>query len=356
MNKTNLKNKQQKRDALKAQLDQFATFKWGDTNMFDAYGAFIINESKGSLKFYNGPQFSNQYGKTQWGESNYLLGVTFNTTKIDFTIGLYYFTIEEYQRFLHDFNPYRIDNLSFSFNSNWRYLVKPTQIPSSTRYIVGNEDGEPCYYTEVKMTFEIQGIACARHTQGYEYDVISSDMSQMTLQLNHKHERPVRSFLETPIDFNFSLPAVPNFNYSVSLITRYKTAQEVIPQDFTLFSINFNELVLSYGNITLINLRYLSEEGVLLFSFGNMEEDNYLLNLQSSVNGQRLVKSCIANKFVLPGTARFPEVNILEDLSFVLKVEGFDLDYEDEDIGNEDENKEVRFVCHISSFPRTNII
>ena len=33
--------------------------------MFDAYGAFIINENKGSLKFYNGPQFSNQYGKTQ---------------------------------------------------------------------------------------------------------------------------------------------------------------------------------------------------------------------------------------------------------------------------------------------------
>jgi hypothetical protein len=86
--------------------------------MFDAYGAFIINENKGSLKFYNGPQFSNQYGKTQWGESNYLLGVTFNTTKIDFTIGLYYFTIEEYQKFLHDFNPYRIDNLSFSFNPN----------------------------------------------------------------------------------------------------------------------------------------------------------------------------------------------------------------------------------------------
>jgi hypothetical protein len=86
--------------------------------MFDTYGAFIINESKGSLKFYNGPQFSNQYGKTQWGESNYLLGVTFNTTKIDFTIGLYYFTIEEYQKFLHDFNPYRIDNLSFSFNPN----------------------------------------------------------------------------------------------------------------------------------------------------------------------------------------------------------------------------------------------
>ena len=347
MYKTNLKSKQQKREALKAQLDQFATFKWGQTDMFKEYGAFIINESKGSLKFYNGPQFSNQYGKTQWGESNYLLGVTFNTTKIDFTIGLYYFTIEEYQKFLHDFNPYRIDNLSFSFNPNWRYLVKPTQIPNSTRYIVGNErvgdKDEPCYYTEVKMTFEIQGITCARHVQGYEYNVITSDMNQMFFKL--KHELETRSFLETPIDFNFSLPAKTSDNYSISLIARYGTAQNVIPQDFTLFSINFNELVLSYGDITFINLRYLSEEGVLLFSFGNMEEDNYLLNLQSSVNGQRLVKSCIANKFVLPGTARFPEIDILKDngLTFVLQVEGFALD---------DEN----YTCGISSFPRTNII
>ena len=346
MYKTNLKSKQQKRNALKAQLDQFATFKWGNTDMFDIYGAFIINESKGSLKFYNGPQFSNQYGKTQWGESNYLLGVTFNTTKIDFTIGLYYFTIEEYQKFLHDFNPYRIDNLSFSFNPNWRYLVKPTQIPNSTRYVVGNENGEPCYYTEVKMTFEIQGIACARHINSYEYDKDTFIKTPTEFSFNLDHEDMIKTFLETPIDFNFSLPVTESDNYSVSLIAQYTTAKEVIPQDFTLFSINFNELVLSYGDITFINLRYLSEEGVLLFSFGNMEEDNYLLNLQSSVNGQRLVKSYIANKFVLPGTARFPEINILDKdkpLYFILKVEGFNLN-------------DPNFTCNISSFPRTNII
>lgn len=346
MNKTNLKDKQQKRNALKAQLDQFATFKWGNTDMFEAYGAFIINESKGSLKFYNGPQFSNQYGKTQWGESNYLLGVTFNTAKIDFTVGLYYFTIEEYQKFLHDFNPYRIDNLSFSFNPDWRYLVKPTQIPNSTRYIVGNDNGEPCYYTEVKMTFEIQGITCARYIKSYEYDRnnVFKTFNEFCFKLDQKDT--VRTFLETPIDLNFSLPTQKTDgqtpNYSVSLIARYDKQENVIPQDFTLFSINFNELILSYGDITFINLRYLSEEGVLLFSFGNMEEDNYLLNLQSSVNGQRLVKSCIANKFVLPGTARFPEVSIW-DLSFILKVEGFNLD-------------DPNYTCGISSFPRTNII
>lgn len=222
------------------------------------------------------------------------------------------------------------------------------------------DKNEPCYYTEVKMTFEIQGIACARHIQKYEpqYDSIVPDMNLLSFKL--KHEKNVRSFLETPIDFNFSLPAKESNNYSVSLIARYEIAQNVIPQDFTLFSINFNELVLSYGDITCINLRYLSEEGVLLFSFGNMEEDNYLLNLQSSVNGQRLVKSCIANKFVLPGTARFPEINILDKdkpLSFILQVEGFDLNNEDENKGeDQNEHKKINFTCGISSFPRTNII
>jgi hypothetical protein len=199
------------------------------------------------------------------------------------------------------------------------------------------------------MTFEIQGITCARHINSYEYDNNNVIKTPNEFYFNLYHNNTIKTFLETPIDFNFSLPATQSSNYSVSLIARYETAKNVIPQDFTLFSINFNELVLSYGDITFINLRYLSEEGVLLFSFGNMEEDNYLLNLQSSVNGQRLVKSCIANKFVLPGTARFPEINILDDLSFALKVEGFDL-------SDQDDGEKIRFTCGISSFPRINII
>ena len=58
--------------------------------MFANFGAFIINEKKGSLKFYNGPSFKNNYSKPQFqdGYTN-LTGVTFETQTISFTIGIY---------------------------------------------------------------------------------------------------------------------------------------------------------------------------------------------------------------------------------------------------------------------------
>ena len=58
--------------------------------MFAEFGAFIINEKKGSLKMYNGASFSNNYTKQQYqdGYTN-LSGVSFNTQQITFTIGVY---------------------------------------------------------------------------------------------------------------------------------------------------------------------------------------------------------------------------------------------------------------------------
>jgi hypothetical protein len=129
----------------------------------------------------------------------------------------------------------------------------------------------------------------------------------------------------------------------VRLKVRCSPYEQVLPQDFTLFEVNFNPLVLSLGELTPINLHYLSEEGVLLLSFGNTEEDTYLLNLQSSVKGHRLVQSCIANKFVLPGTARFSHFDIIKNLSFILETEGF-------------ETADKNLVCLVESYPRTNII
>ena len=42
-------------------------------------------------------------------------------------------------------------------------MVKLSKIGDSTRYIVGrNENNEPCYYSELNLTFEVQGEACAR--------------------------------------------------------------------------------------------------------------------------------------------------------------------------------------------------
>ena len=79
-----------KRQQLKVQLDDFATFQWRGHNMFDDFGCFIINEEKGSLKFYNGPSFTNQYAKPQFSSAaNMLLGVDFKQQTIPMKVGLY---------------------------------------------------------------------------------------------------------------------------------------------------------------------------------------------------------------------------------------------------------------------------
>ena len=65
-----------KRNLLKSQLDDFATFQWRGCDMYEEFGCFIINDKNGSLKFYNGPDFSNQYASSQFNKStNSLLGI-----------------------------------------------------------------------------------------------------------------------------------------------------------------------------------------------------------------------------------------------------------------------------------------
>ena len=78
------------RNKFSAQLDEFATFSWANVDMFIEFGAFIINEKKGSLKLYNGPSFKNNYSQPQFqdGYTN-LTGVSFSTQTISFTVGVY---------------------------------------------------------------------------------------------------------------------------------------------------------------------------------------------------------------------------------------------------------------------------
>ena len=97
-------------------LDDFATFTWNNINMFNEFGAFIINEKKGSLKMYNGPSFKNNYSQQQFqdGYSN-LTGVTFNTQQISFTVGVYWISIEDYRVLMNVLHPYEVAMLSFSF-------------------------------------------------------------------------------------------------------------------------------------------------------------------------------------------------------------------------------------------------
>ena len=144
---------EQKRKQIKGQIDRFATFMWRGENAFDKFGAFIINEGKGDLKFYNGPSFSNEYSAPMYSTSSgNLLGMSFKTQPIKFKIGIYWFSIEEYQQFLDWINPYEINYLSFGYDLMYGYLVKLASIADSPRYVIGNENGEPRYYTEMDLS------------------------------------------------------------------------------------------------------------------------------------------------------------------------------------------------------------
>ena len=70
-------------------------------------------------------------------------------------VGLYWFTIEEYQRFLDFIGPYHINYLTFDYDSKYGYLVKLANISDSTRHIVGyiqeNNQNKPVYYTELDL-------------------------------------------------------------------------------------------------------------------------------------------------------------------------------------------------------------
>ena len=164
----------EKRKQIRLLQDEFMTFSWGGVDAFESFGAFIINQSKGGLKFYNGPSFSNEYTKPQFDNAGgKLLGVSFNKQTIDFTIGVYWISIEHYRLLIDWLNPLKVADLSFGHSPKYRYNVKLSKIGDSTRWIVGHESIEgqskPMYYTELNLTFEVQGDPCAKGVNSYEW-------------------------------------------------------------------------------------------------------------------------------------------------------------------------------------------
>jgi hypothetical protein len=105
------------------------------------------------LKFYNGPDYSNKYAQSQFSSSvNTLIGIDFKQQTISMKIGMYWFTIEEYQQFLNDIGPYEVNYLTFGYEKNYSYLVKVAKISDSPRHVIGtNEDGKYVYYTELDL-------------------------------------------------------------------------------------------------------------------------------------------------------------------------------------------------------------
>ena len=319
----------QKRQQIKSLQDEFMTFSWGGYDAFENFGAFIINDKNGSLKFYNGPGFSNEYSKPQFDNSGGdLQGVNFNKQTISFTIGVYWINIEQYRLMLNWLNPLAVDYLIFGFNPDYRYNVKLSKLGDSTKWIVGKEDGEPMYYTEIPLTFEVQGIPCAKGVNSYEFInwvYINSETAEETdkrnnllTHLNRSSKDWIESDLPPPIDI--SLPFIlqggkkddlnKNYIYHIELSAEYDTISSDNYESLLLFSAELQNLTIipyneSINKALSLNIRYNSEIGLLFLTYGNSNEKILsLLNLNDT--GEKIINNYTVNKFSLPGQFAYP--------------------------------------------------
>ena len=277
-------------------LDNYAKFYWDDEPMTN-YHAFIINEKKGSLKFYNGPSFSNNYTKPQFeSASTRFSGVTFNTQQITFTIAVYAVTIEEYRQLIYKLHPYTIANLMFGFDEKWRYIVKLAKREDSTRYIIGkNSNNKDLYYTELKLTFEVQGDAVAHSVTELDYTVSKGTDTQGTSKVITFEKNGTRIFsksdLETPFLLTFNVSQFTN-----SLSTVHAVIQSEDAHILDLFNISFT----NSNNEKSYLLEYNSQTGDLCLLVGNDRKIITLLTTYTS--GKRIISSITTNKIMLPGS------------------------------------------------------
>lgn len=372
------------RELLKKQMDDFATFVWRGVKSFDTYGAFIIN-NKNSLKFYNGPSFTNEYSKPKFSSTgSNLTGISFSTQTISFQVGAYWLTEAEYREFINWLNPYEISYLGFDFEDKYDYLVKLSKIGDSTRYIVGrNENNEPCYYTELNLTFEVQGEACARARYGYEFETISSvDNKTKQLTINSDITDYITSDLNFPFVLNASIIPIIDLNNTTSEpsikadLIEYSQGQELTR--LSLFNIIFQDLAEvkkwtndTDGNFTnvekekiqstyglnnfevpadenigrpTLNIRYDSESGLLFLKVGESTEK--ILSLVNSINGVKIVNNFNASKCKLPGRFTKPDVMNTKYSEYVIEVTINDAEFPT------DNNEAV----NISAYARTNLI
>lgn len=342
------------RNNLKGFIDDFASFTWRGIDAFDTFGAFIIN-NKNSLKFYNGPSFSNEYTKPQFETAaGQLTGVTFQVQKIDFTIGVYWISEDDYRQLIYWLHPYEINTLTFGFEPNYYYQVKLASIDNGIRYIVGREDDKYMYYTEMKLTFEIQGPAVAYGNTYFAFKTeprgsgFSPDQKVAYFQsvLDSEHETR-NSHLETPIIIE-SVIDLNKINYSGgNLIFSARAKYNGSNDSKDLFSVELKNLTYDLNNnqTNKLHLTYNSESALMFWQKGDSMQE-LLTRLTTLSTGDRLVDNITVNQFRIPG--------IFEDSAFLLKdlVIEYTLSYSDSNTTFEN----GVFDAQVISRPRTNLI
>ena len=327
---------QKKRNELKRRMDKFTSFSWRGYDAFDNFGAFIINEKKGSLQFYNGPGFSNEYSKPQFDTNGGdLIGVTVNRQQIKFTIGVYWICIEDYRKFLDWLDYKTVSFLTFGYEPRYRYNVKLASIGDSTKYIIGKEDDKEFYYTELKLTFEVQGKPCAIATKPYEHEVAGYNngflmrIKRKSIKRDENGDieeiKPLTDYISSDLDFpikmstSFSFNTPTNVNetpekYRIILkaekITETEetddsyltawTSESIKEEEILLYQLDLKNLTISESTPFPLNITYQSDTGLLFLTYGNSNGKLLnLLNLEDT--GQKIVDLFICNKFLVPG-------------------------------------------------------
>ncbi len=352
-------------------VDEFATFTWDNIDMFNEFGAFIINDKKGSLKFYNGASFKNEYSKPQFqnGYTN-ISGISFDTQKISFQVGIYWISIEDYRVLMNFLHPYKVSFLSFSFEKEYGYYCKLADIKDSTRHIIGKENGIPSYeegviyhlgdkvvysqqcytckvnnssstwvaeewesptssnnlqyskiigsnqsgyryYTELQLTFEVIGAQCAKSTQPAIANL--GDWTH-TLDLDkhyYDYTEMLVSDLDMPLQIHLNF-RVPTSLSSSNLITWAITGEASIKYTFENNNIVTNKVTLF--QIELKNLRqgdnisliYDAEQGLIYWKTG--EKENIVSLLSTNDSGMRIINGLNAKQFAWPGRLNHKEI------------------------------------------------
>lgn len=326
-------------ESVKNQLDSYATFWWDEHNMAEEFHAFIINESKGSLKFYNGPSFSNSYVQPQFeSSSSRYAGTTFKTQQISFTIGVYAVTEELYRKLIYVLHPYTIGNLIFGFNKKLRYVVKLANILDSTRYFVGYDiNGKELFYTELSLTFEVQGDAVAYSVD--EIDYIYHPETYTFNFINNKTKEISHSDLNTPFILTFCF--IPDASESINIkgVINKTNLNNIVP--FELFNVGFTNLTAEQEYM----LEYNSQTGDLCLITG--DERQILTLLTTYTSGKRIVSGLNTNTYLLPGDFEEPNLTdspLWENLSIQIQPTNCSVELAD--------NKGFGINC----YARTNLI
>lgn len=346
-----------KRKQLSHLIDEFTDFTWDGLDAFRNFGAFIINEKRESLKFYNGPSFTNEYTNPQFDRSNIFTGVTFKSQQISFKIGVYWISIEDYRKLLNWLNPYVISNLIFDFNRDYSYQVKLASREDSTRYVVGRENNEPRYYTEMTLSFDVQGVPCARMNISQNW-VVKLTNTEVKISPNVGRDdikKTWTSDLEFPfkITMGLNLQQIAGKSFNLTMGVYHKNGGGVVR---TLFNIGLQNLPKKDG--LEMFLEYDSESGLLYEKIGDDSAYN-VLNRLNNINGEQIVQYMNVNKFNFPGLLDYPDFK-LDEYEIRILTTGGNLAINDiiAQTTTQDSNGNdiINYKVNLEAYSRTNVI